>query len=154
MTVMKERCIVSACLAGISCRYNGKGAALAQVRQLIQQGLALPVCPEQLGGLPTPRASCELVSCGKRGYRILTAKGQDYTKNFLAGARQAYELAKLFGAQTAILKTRSPSCGCGTVYNGTFSGIVTEGWGTFAQLLREKSFKLLTEEDLEFLDVI
>ncbi len=152
MSTMSNRIIVSACLAGVPCRYNGQAHTNQRVCELVKQGIALPVCPEQLGGLPTPRPACELVFCGKRGYRILTAKGVDYTKNFLSGAEEALKLAKLFKARVAILKSLSPSCGCGSVYNGHFQKMVTEGWGVFANLLREHDFTLHTDEDVEFID--
>ncbi|WP_461211238.1 2-thiouracil desulfurase family protein [Desulfocurvus sp. DL9XJH121] len=140
--------VVSACLAGQACRYDGHAQPMEQVRELVRRGRALPVCPEQMGGLPTPRKPCELVDCGARGYRVLDSKGHDHTRAFRTGAREALEMALLFGAKGAILKTRSPSCGYGSVYDGTFRGILTSGRGVFADLLLGKGFEILTEEDL------
>lgn len=136
--------VVSACLAGQACRYDGKAQPLERVRDLVRRGLALPVCPEQMGGLPTPRVSCERV-----GGRVLDADGEDRTEAFLLGAQEALALARLFGATHALLKSRSPSCGCGLIYDGTFGGGLVRGNGLFAELLLGHGFDVLTDLDLE-----
>jgi uncharacterized protein YbbK (DUF523 family) len=135
--------IVSACLAGVRCRYDGKDASSEKVVELVRKGKALSVCPEQLGGLPTPR---EPVEC-KDG-RAITRSGKDVTSLFEKGAAESMKIADLVGAQEAILKAFSPSCGSGKVYDGTFSGKLIEGDGIFTALLKKKGIKILTEKDI------
>ncbi|SDL47260.1 Uncharacterized conserved protein YbbK, DUF523 family [Maridesulfovibrio ferrireducens] len=124
--------VVSGCLAGIKCKYNGTESTDETVVELVKQGKAIPVCPEQLGGLPTPRPCCEFV-----GDRVLTTLGIDVSEQFLKGAEEGLRLAKLVGAKKAILKSRSPSCGYGKIYDGTFSGKLIAGDGLFAAMLKE-----------------
>jgi uncharacterized protein YbbK (DUF523 family) len=135
--------IVSACLAGIKCRYDGKDNSNEKVIDLVKQGLAIPICPEQLGGLPTPRIPAEI--CKKQ---VLSKDGIDLTHNFDKGADETMRIAKLINCKKAILKQRSPSCGFGKIYDGTFSGEVITGNGITAILFRENGIKILTEEDL------
>lgn len=136
--------LVSACLLGAACRYDGGSnpcprlAAVAALAQLV------PVCPEQLGGLPTPRAPAERVDG-----RVLTRDGADVTAAFHRGAEQARRLADFFGARYALLKARSPSCGAGAVYDGSFSGRLVPGDGVAARLLREAGLRVFTEEQLD-----
>ncbi|TIH19361.1 DUF523 domain-containing protein [Marinifilum sp. JC120] len=132
--------IVSGCLAGLCCRYDGKDNADERVMKLVAEGKAVPVCPEQLGGLTTPRPPCEIVK-GK----VLSDQGADVTENFMRGAEEAIKLAKLLGSKKAILKARSPSCGIGRIYDGTFSGKMIDGDGLFAAMLRKEGFELETE---------
>ncbi|WP_432735151.1 DUF523 domain-containing protein [Maridesulfovibrio sp. FT414] len=132
--------IVSGCLAGLCCRYDGRDNADERVMGLVREGRAVPVCPEQLGGLPTPRPACEIVS-----NRVLTEKGVDVTDNFLRGAEECLKLAKMVGARKAILKARSPSCGSGMVYDGTFSSKLVEGDGLFAAILKREGIEVETE---------
>lgn len=138
------RYVVSACLAGVNCRYDGQATPVEAVLELLRQGRALPICPEQLGGLATPRPCCEL-----QGNRVRDTQGLDVTEAFQRGAAEALRLAKLFGASQAILKSRSPSCGCGRIYDGSFSGTLIPGNGLFAALLLEEGFEILTEQALE-----
>jgi uncharacterized protein YbbK (DUF523 family) len=109
--------LVSACLAGINCKYNGKNNLNRKIQKLVKEGKAIPVCPEQLGGLPTPRESANLTGNGLNVLqgvaKVLTKSGKDVTINFVKGAREVLKLAKLLGVEKAILKARSPSCGCG-----------------------------------------
>jgi uncharacterized protein YbbK (DUF523 family) len=113
------------------------------VLRLAKDEVLIPVCPEQMGGLSTPRPAVEL----KNG-RAITIDGKDVTANFEAGASQVLEIARLYGIDTVLLKQRSPSCGCGQVYDGNFSGSVIPGNGITAQLLLDNGIKALTEEDL------
>ncbi|AYG00041.1 DUF523 domain-containing protein [Lactococcus allomyrinae] len=129
--------LVSACLAGFPCRYDGKAKTDPEVVKLVKQGLAIPICPEQIGGLPTPRPAAELV-----GQRILSATGEDFTENFVRGAQETLRLAQEFGCTKAILKSGSPSCGFGQIYDGTFSGKMTAGMGITARLLWENGFEV------------
>jgi uncharacterized protein YbbK (DUF523 family) len=134
--------LCSACLLGLVCRYNGESVPHEKVLRLAAEEVLIPVCPEQMGGLPTPRPAVEL-----KNERAVTINGEDVTAKFEAGARQVLEIARLYGIETAILKQRSPSCGCGQVYNGNFSGSVIPGNGITAQLLLDNGIKVLTEED-------
>lgn len=128
--------IVSACLAGVNCKYSGSNNENEKIVELVKQGKAIPICPEQLGGLPTPRPSCEIViQDGTR--KVLTKEGQDCTREFMEGAEKTLAIARITEADTAILQPRSPSCGHGQIYDGTFSGRLIEGSGLTAELLRK-----------------
>jgi uncharacterized protein YbbK (DUF523 family) len=135
--------IVSACLADIHCRYDGGGKPCEAVIRLVAEGKALPVCPEQLGGLPTPRIPAEIIAG-----RVIRRDGADVTEAFLRGAREALKLARMVGAKTAILKARSPSCGCGKIYDGSFTGKLVDGYGVFADLCKQAGMEMKTEEEL------
>lgn len=136
--------VVSACLAGIKCRYDGSGKPCQKVIDLIKQGKAIPVCPEQLGGLPTPRDPVEIV-----GDKILTKDGDDKTVKFFKGAEEAMKIIEMTNCTEAILKTKSPSCGYGEIYDGTFTGKIKDGDGIFTKMLKGKGIKCTTEEDYE-----
>jgi len=135
--------IVSACLAGLHCRYDGGEKTNDEVSRLVAEGKAIPVCPEQIGGLTTPRLPCEIVNG-----RVMRKDGVDVTAEFERGAGECLALAKLTKAASAILKAKSPSCGAGHIYDGTFSGKVIPGDGVFAALCRQEGISLRTEEDL------
>ena len=133
--------MVSACLAGTPCRYDGRSNLRPEVAALVENGEAVPVCPEVLGGLPTPRTPSE-----RQGDRVMSAEGDDVTGAFSAGAEAALYIAEECGCSAAVLKSRSPSCGCGRIYDGTFTHTLIDGDGLFAALLRKKGFQLFTEE--------
>lgn len=135
--------LVSACLLGACCRYDGQGAVCRPVLELGQKHCLVPVCPEQLGGLPTPRDPAEL-----RGGRVVTRGGADVTEAFLRGARQTLELARTLGCTAAVLKERSPSCGSGEIYDGTFTRTLTPGDGVAAALLRARGIRVLGETEI------
>lgn len=135
--------VVSACLAGVKCRYNGSDKPCQKVIELVKKEEAIPVCPEQLGGLTTPRAPSEI-----KGDNILTQDGRDLTTEFERGAHEALKIAQLANCSEAILKSNSPSCGSGKVYDGTFSGNLTNGNGIFAKLLKKNNIKVLTEKEI------
>lgn len=135
--------IVSACLAGMHCRYDGGEKSNEEVMRLVAEGKAIPLCPEQLGGLTTPRLPCEIVNG-----RVMRKDGVDVTAEFERGARDSLAMARLVGANEAILKAKSPSCGAGRIYDGTFSGKVVPGDGVFAAMCRQEGITLRTEEDL------
>ena len=122
--------VVSACLAGCNCRYDGGNTANEEVQQLIKEGKAMALCPEQMGGFQTPRIPFELV--GDRAYR---SDGVDITEAMDHGVEEGAKLVELAGCTHAILQSRSPSCGFGKVYDGSFSSELTEGNGLFAQKL-------------------
>lgn len=134
--------LCSACLIGIECRYDGKSKPNMKVIELAKKEVLIPVCPEQLGGLSTPREPQERI-----GKRVLTKTGKDVTKNLNKGAEQVLIIAKLFGIKEAIFKQRSPSCGCGQIYDGTFSGRVINGDGVTTALLQRNKIKVVSEED-------
>jgi len=135
--------IVSACLAGLKCRYDGKDNACTKVIDLIKNGCAIPLCPEQLGGLATPRTPAEIIN-----NKVIDSDGIDVTENFLAGAEETLKLAELINCKEAILKQRSPSCGFGQIYDGTHSGILISGNGITAQLLHDKGISVKTENEI------
>lgn len=136
--------IVSACLAGVECRYNGQAFSAPKVIQMVKRGQAIPLCPEILGSLPTPRPAAE--QCNGR---IISMDGQDFTYEYTAGAVIALNIAKLVGCKKAILKSKSPTCGSGTIYDGTFSGKLVKGEGLFCKLLREENVEVMSEDELE-----
>ena len=142
-----KKVLVSACLLGQRCRYDGKSKPHAMIDALLENCCAIPVCPEIMGGLPTPRPSAE-----RRGEQVVNCAGEDVTVQFVRGAEETLRLAKLFGCDTAILKEKSPSCGCGEIYDGTFSKSFTAGDGVTAALLKENGIRVLGESQIaEFL---
>ena len=141
---MKEKILCSACLLGTDCRYDGKNNRNEEVIKILYNEDLIPVCPEQLGGLPTPRIPAEI-----KGTSVITNSRTDVTDNFIKGAEQALQLALLYKCKKAIFKQRSPSCGCGQIYDGTFSGKVITGDGITTKLLKENGIVVITEEDLD-----
>lgn len=135
--------ICSACLLGIKCRYDGKEKGNKKVIELSKREILIPVCPEQLGGLSTPREAAE-----QKGEKVFTKSRKDVSKNFEKGAKQVLKIVKLYGIKEAILKQRSPSCGCGQIYDGTFSKKIIKGDGVMAALLKKNGIKVISEEDL------
>lgn len=145
--------LVSSCLVGINCRYNGGNSEHKAIVGLVNQGKAIPVCPEQLAGLSTPRSSCEIVIYENGDIKVISEDGQDFTKQFIEGAKKTLAIAKAIGIKKAILKSKSPSCGCGLIYDGTFSGNLIEGNGLVAELLIKNNVEVYTENDLDMLVV-
>ncbi|WP_097026861.1 DUF523 domain-containing protein [Clostridium peptidivorans] len=141
--------LVSSCLAGVNCRYNGGNSENKVMLKLVKEGKAIAVCPEQLGGLPTPRVPCEIIIDKNGNKKIVNREGKDLTKEFMEGAEKTLAIAKDKGIKRAILKSKSPSCGCGLVYDGTFSGTLVKGNGLTAELLIKNGFEVYTENDLE-----
>lgn len=135
--------LVSMCLAGVPCNYRGEASPCAKVIELVDRGQAIPVCPEQLGGLATPRPTAE-----RSGDQVITQDGRDVTGEFLKGAQRTLLIAQQVGAEVAILKSRSPSCGRGVIYDGTHSGTLTAGDGLTAEKLLQHGLQVLSEEDL------
>ena len=138
-----EKILISRCLMGDGCRYDGGHNLVPALRELAELGVAVPVCPEALGGLPTPRSPSEI-----RGDRVVMKDGTDVTEAFRAGAEQALAIGRKAGCVRAVTKAKSPSCGCGQVYDGTFSGTLTPGDGIFVRLLKEAGIPVMTEKDL------
>lgn len=132
--------LVSACLLGVECRYNGKGVLEPGVKALMGKHHLIPVCPETMGGLATPRPPAE-----RAGANVVTRDGEDVTSYYEKGAAQVLNLARLYGCRAAILKERSPSCGSGQIYDGTFTGRLVQGEGVCAWLLKEHGIKVYGE---------
>ena len=139
-----KKILVSACLLGIPCRYDGKRKPCESVIALQSTHRLIPVCPEEMGGLPTPRTPSEIV-----GNRVLMKDGRDVTANYLAGAEKALAIAKESNCDTAILKERSPSCGCGKIYSGHFDGQLIDGNGITAALLLKHGIRVLGESETD-----
>lgn len=136
--------LISACLLGVPCRYDGASKEYKNIKDLMQQFHLVPVCPEILGGLPTPRKPVE--TCNGRA---VTKDGTDVTTSFEAGADEVLRLAKLYDCTVAILKERSPSCGSRFVYDGTFTGTIIEGNGITAQRLLDHGIEVIGESQIE-----
>ncbi|WP_297421705.1 DUF523 domain-containing protein [Clostridium sp.] len=145
--------IISACLCGVNCKYNGKNNINERCMKLFREGKAVLVCPEQLGGLPTPRNPVELNNTASEviegNGKALSNIGEDVTEEFLNGAYETLKIAKELGATKAILKEGSPSCGANYVYDGTFSGNKIKGKGITVQLLENEGITVFSDEDLE-----
>lgn len=133
--------LVSACLCGVKCRYNGEGYLVNRLKDLVDNGVALMVCPELLGGLGVPRLPCEIVK-----ERVLNNCHEDLTIFFQKGAKMVLKLAQNHHIKTAILKEKSPSCGSSLIYDGGFCGKLIPGEGLTARLLRQNGIVVLNEE--------
>lgn len=138
-----SKILVSACLLGLPCRYDGKEKPCSAIFHLQKSETLIPFCPECMGGLPTPRPPAEL-----QGERVINAAGIDVTAQYRSGAEQALLLCQALGISKAILKSRSPSCGKGEIYDGSFSKTLIEGNGITADLLLRNGIEVLTEEEI------
>ena len=138
--------LISACRLGMGCRYDGKHKAHSEVLSLGEKYNLIPVCPEIYGGLPTPRVPSERI-----GDKVMMKDGNDVTENYKRGAMEALELCRIYNIKTAILKERSPSCGKGEIYDGTFSGTLTERDGVTAELLIANGIRVLGESEINIL---
>ncbi|MDO5117565.1 MAG: DUF523 domain-containing protein [Eggerthellaceae bacterium] len=134
---------VSACLLGHNCKYNGSNNQNQMVLDYVTSHEVVPVCPEQLGGLPTPRVPAEIVN----GV-VTNAEGECVDTQFRRGARRALDIVQRAGVDCAILQPRSPSCGSHQIYDGSFSGTLIDGEGVFAALLREHGIQVLEPDEL------
>ena len=142
-----EKCIVSACLAGIPCRYDCQHKNNKCASELVKDGLAIPLCPEQLAGLPTPREACECkIINGKKV--VVSKSGKDYTECFHNGAEIVLNFCKANGIKKAILRKNSPSCGIKT-FDGSFTGTLANYPGITAQILMENGIEVISSEDIE-----
>ena len=138
------RILVSACLMGVNCRFDGKSNLMPQLEELKAKHDCIPVCAELYGGLPTPRTPAEI-----QGDKLVTRDGRDVTANFVKGAAEVARMAKLYDCKVAILKENSPSCGSGKVYDGTFSKTLVEGDGLTAKALKELGVTVYGESEIE-----
>ena len=135
--------LISACLLGCACRYDGRSKPHKKATELAETHDLIPFCPECMGGLMTPRPPAEI-----QGERVINAENVDVTVQYRKGAKEALRLCKTLGITRAVLKAKSPSCGKGEVYDGTFTKTLTKGNGITAQLLMEHGIEVLTENDL------
>ncbi|AEA46301.1 DUF523 domain-containing protein [Archaeoglobus veneficus] len=151
----RSNAIVSACLLGLNCRYDGNSALNERVFRFLEGNKLnlIPVCPEQLAGFPTPRKKCEIkdgdgfdVVDGRA--RVFTEDGEDVTELFIRGAEETFRIARIVKAKVAVLKSFSPSCGAGRIYDGSFSGRTKEGWGVTAAMLRRAGIVVLSDLDV------
>ncbi|MBQ3089241.1 MAG: DUF523 domain-containing protein [Oscillospiraceae bacterium] len=138
--------LISACLLGVACRYDGKSKQAAGIRELAERHQLIPFCPECYGGLPTPRPASE-----RQGERVVNCLGEEVTQQYHRGAQEALRLARFFDCRYALLKERSPACGSGQIYDGSFTGTLIPGDGVAAQLLREHGITVLGESQLHLL---
>lgn len=145
---MRKTVLVSACLLGVCCRYDGKGNPNSEVLALLDRDdvILIPVCPEQLGGMPTPRIPSE-----RQSGRVVNRAGEDVTASFRKGAEEALRIARLYDCRYAIFKERSPSCGCGRIYDGSFTGTLTDGNGVTTELLLQEGICVCGENQIETL---
>ena len=136
------------CLLGEPCRYDGKSVPLdgTIIEKLKEKYTIVPVCPEQEGGLPTPRIPAE-----RQGENVVRRDGVDVTAEYRKGAEVALSLCRRFGISIALMKAKSPSCGAGRIYDGTFSGTLTDGDGVTVSLLSGNGIKIFTENDINSL---
>lgn len=133
--------LVSACLLGVPCRYDGRSVPCGAIVEAAQRGVHLiPFCPEIYGGLPTPRTPAERV-----GESVVNRDGVDVTAQYRSGAEEALRLCRMFHCAHAILKEKSPSCGSGRVYDGTFTDTLTDGDGVTAALLKANGIEVIGE---------
>jgi uncharacterized protein YbbK (DUF523 family) len=146
--------LISACLAGVACTHAAEAKTRDWALQLIADGRGVTVCPEVAGGLPIPRPEAEIVGGGGADVldgvaRVRTVDGADVTENYVRGAEAAVAAAARSGATLAVLKARSPSCGCGAIYDGSYSGRLVEGNGVSAAALRRAGVEVIADEDVE-----
>lgn len=139
--------LISACLVGINCKYNGKNNYNEKALDLVKKGIAIPICPEQLGGLTTPRNPSEIRIIDNKVY-VIDNKNNDVTKEFEKGAYEVLKLAKDLNVDKVILKSKSPSCGIGKIYDGTFSNNLIDGNGILANLLIDNNIEVVDIEDI------
>lgn len=138
---------ISSCLCGINCKYNGKNNLDPIFLELVNKGLAVPICPEQLGGLTTPRVPAEITKDFKGNLQVITKNNVNVTNEYILGAERALKILKSLGINKVIFRRRSPSCGYGEIYDGTFSGTITRGNGVTVDLFLKKGIEVITDED-------
>ena len=141
-----ENLLVSACLLGINCRYDGNNNLIDQLEQLKSRYNLIPVCPEILGGMPTPRLPVE-ISQGE----VVNRNGENFTSQFHKGARETLKIAQVCECSKALLQQRSPSCGHGKIYDGTFTKTLIEGNGIAADLLEHAGIAIHSSGDIDAL---
>lgn len=139
--------LISACLLGVNTKYNGGSNKVEKLTELVRDFAFIPVCPEQLGGLTTPRPPAEIIQ-GIEKLSIINNQNENVTTQFIKGAEETLKIAQLYDCKYAILKERSPSCGSSKVYDGSFQGKLREGKGIVAALLQDNGIKVFSEENI------
>lgn len=134
-----EKILVSACLLGLNCKYDGGNNYSEEIDEFLKDYDVIPICPEIMGGLPTPRVPSEVL-----GDKVITKEGKDVTLQFKKGAEEVLFLAKKYNIKKALLKAKSPSCGNGQIYDGSFSHTLVDGDGVTAKLLKENGIEVIT----------
>lgn len=138
-----SKILISACLLGIKCRYDAKDNLISEIKKLAESQDAIIVCPEELGGLSTPRPACEI----SENRKVISKDNIDFTKQFELGAEKCLKIAKQENVSAAILKANSPSCGFGAIYDGSFSKKRINGNGICADLLSQNGIKIYNEDN-------
>ena len=139
-----EKLLISSCLLGLACRYDGREGKKIDLEALSDQYTIVPFCPEIYGGLPTPRVPSEIIDD-----KVMMKDGTDVTENYRKGATEALRLCRMLGIEKALLKEKSPSCGSGRVYDGSFSGTLIDGDGITAALLKANGITVYGESEIE-----
>ena len=139
-----EKLLISACLLGVNCKYNGKNNYNSQIEELKKKYELVPICPEVMGGLSIPRDPSEI-----KDDKVISKNGNDVTANFLSGAYQALQLVDISNIKIALLKDGSPSCGSSYIYDGTFTKNKITGMGITAKLLKENNITIYNEKEIE-----
>lgn len=145
--------IVSACLVGVNCKYNGENNDNDKVKEFLKDKQYILICPEQLGGLATPRKPSEINKIGGKevlngSSQVINCEDEDVTENFIKGAKESLKIAKMFNCKQALLKEGSPSCGCNLIYDGTFKGKKISGMGVTAALFNKNNIEIFSEKEL------
>ena len=148
------RILVSACLAGINCRFDKKNKVNKKIKKLVEEGKAVCVCPEELGDLPTPRPRSEILNAKgedvlENRAKVINKKGEDITSNFIKGAYKVLDIAKRYKISKAVLKSKSAACGKENIYDGSFKSKLIKGNGVTCALLLKNNMKVLTEDEWE-----
>lgn len=138
-SVNKEKILVSSCLLGLNCRYDGGNNYSKEVEEFLKNYEIIPICPEIMGGLPTPRTPSE-----RQADRVINKEGKDVTEQYEKGARECLFLAQKYDVKKALLKLRSPSCGSKEIYDGTFSHTIIEGDGVTAELFKKNGIEVIS----------
>lgn len=144
--------LISACLMGLNCKYNGKNNYHEAFTTLISKEKVIPYCPEQAGGLATPRPPAEILGADgfdviKGRSKVITVDGKNVTDNFILGAKETLKIVKLLGIKKAILKSNSPSCGCHYIYDGSFSNKLKKGQGVTAACLINEGVRVIDSKE-------
>jgi len=150
--------LVAACLAGMNCNYKGESSPNERVMELVRRGKAIYICPEQAGGLPTPRSGARIIEGDGNDVldynsKVISDGRRDFTREFRRGAEETWRTADRFGIKIAILKQRSPSCGCGYIQGGKYKRMLTKGNGVTTAYLIRRGIKVLSEESLNDEDI-
>ena len=140
-----EKILISACLVGDKCKYDGKSNYNPLIKELLEYYELVPFCPEVEGGLSIPRDPCEI----SKDQKVVSSKGRDVTRQFEDGAEKAYNICMYLGIRYAILKDNSPSCGSTSIYDGSFKSRLIKGEGITTKYLKEKGIRIIPDTEIE-----